>query len=70
MVRAIVEVAHGLEMLPLAEGVETEPQREFLLANGCGIGQGFYYSGAVPAGEIERMAGSPSRSVQRSPAPA
>ncbi len=70
MVRAIVEVAHGLEMTPLAEGVETEQQREFLLASGCGIGQGFYYSAAVPAAEIERMAARPARSAKRSPAPA
>src|SRR6266540_1477925 len=35
MVRAIVEVAHGLEMMPLAEGIETEQQRRFLLASGC-----------------------------------
>jgi EAL domain-containing protein (putative c-di-GMP-specific phosphodiesterase class I) len=45
-------------MVPLAEGVETEEQRAFLLENGCRVGQGFLYSPAVPGDEIEILAGS------------
>ncbi|WP_246050064.1 EAL domain-containing protein [Aquibacillus sediminis] len=33
----------------IAEGIETEEQVEFLKANKCGIGQGYYYSKALPA---------------------
>ena len=58
MVKAIVEVAEGLGLLPLAEGIEQDSQRRFLLQNGCQVGQGFYFSPAVPAIEIERMAAS------------
>ena len=58
MVKAIVEVAHGLGMQPLAEGIETEPQRRFLVESGCEIGQGFYFSAAVAASEIPRIAGN------------
>jgi diguanylate cyclase (GGDEF)-like protein/PAS domain S-box-containing protein len=56
MVKAIMEVAHGLGMQPLAEGIETEPQRRFLVEIGCEIGQGFYFSTAVAAPEISRIA--------------
>jgi diguanylate cyclase (GGDEF)-like protein/PAS domain S-box-containing protein len=55
MVKAIVEVAHGLGMQALAEGVETDEQREFLLASGCLVGQGFLFSAAVPPAEVERL---------------
>src|SRR4029079_12014381 len=49
MVKAIVEVAKGMGMTPVAEGVETEDQRDFLLQSGCTVGQGFLFSPAVPA---------------------
>jgi EAL domain-containing protein (putative c-di-GMP-specific phosphodiesterase class I) len=51
-VRAIVQLADGLGMRPLAEGIEQEPQRAYLLAHGCSIGQGFLFSEAVPAAEL------------------
>ena len=53
--QAIVQLAHGLDMVPLAEGVETEEQREFLVRTGCRLGQGFLFGRAVPPGEIEPM---------------
>lgn len=34
-------MAHGLNLLALAEGVETEAQRDFLTVAGCDIAQGF-----------------------------
>ena len=46
-VRAIVQLAHGLGMRALAEGIETEEQRAYLLGQGCTIGQGFLFSPAV-----------------------
>ena len=42
-------------MQALAEGVETDEQREFLLASGCLVGQGFLFSAAVPPAEVERL---------------
>jgi len=56
MVKAIMEVARGLGMQPLAEGIETEPQRRFLVESGCQIGQGFYFSAAVASTEVSRIA--------------
>ena len=36
----------SLEMQPLAEGIETEEQWEFLVQQGCNLGQGFLFSRA------------------------
>jgi EAL domain-containing protein (putative c-di-GMP-specific phosphodiesterase class I) len=49
---SIVQLARNLGLEPLAEGIETEEQRRFLLAHGCDFGQGFYFSRPVPAAEI------------------
>lgn len=47
MVRALVAMAHSLELHTVAEGVETEEQRQFLLDTGCHAMQGFLFSPAV-----------------------
>jgi len=52
MVRAVIDLAHGLGMTPLAEGIETADQWEFLSDHGCTLGQGFLFSKPVPAGDI------------------
>jgi EAL domain-containing protein (putative c-di-GMP-specific phosphodiesterase class I) len=51
-VRAIVQLADGLGMRPLAEGIEQEPQRTYLLEHGCAIGQGFLFAKALPAAQL------------------
>ena len=55
LVASIVQLAHTLGLEPLAEGVETEEQRRFLLENGCRYGQGFLFSRPVPEHEIETI---------------
>ncbi|MFL5768161.1 MAG: EAL domain-containing protein [Actinomycetota bacterium] len=52
MVRAIIQLAAGLGMTPLAEGVETEQEWRFLADHGCRLGQGYHFSRPVPASEI------------------
>ncbi len=52
MVQAIVQLAHALGMTPLAEGIETEDDRRFLVDRGCPLGQGYLFSPPVPAGAI------------------
>jgi diguanylate cyclase (GGDEF)-like protein/PAS domain S-box-containing protein len=54
MVKAIIQLARGLGMVPLAEGIETEEQWRFLARNGCALGQGFYFSKPVPANDISQ----------------
>lgn len=53
--KTVIELAHNLDMMIIAEGIETKEQNDFLLRNNCDIGQGFYYSKPVTADEIERM---------------
>ena len=52
LVSTIIQLAHNLGLHPLAEGIETEEQRTFLVENGCQLGQGFLFSRAVPAEQI------------------
>ena len=52
---AIISMAHSLGMRVLAEGVETEAQCEFLSRNMCDEVQGFLFSKALPAEEIELL---------------
>ena len=49
MVRAIVALAHTLDMDVVAEGVETPEHAARLLQLGCEYAQGFHYSKAVDA---------------------
>lgn len=39
----------------IAEGMETEPQREFLAAIGCQIAQDYLFSRPMPAAEVDRV---------------
>jgi diguanylate cyclase (GGDEF)-like protein/PAS domain S-box-containing protein len=55
LVATIVQLARNLGLEPLAEGVETESQRRFLVEHGCLLGQGFYFSRAVPAEQIAEL---------------
>jgi len=63
LVTTIVQLAQNLGMTPLAEGVETEAQRAFLLDRGCRLAQGYLFSPAVPAKQIEALYLARPRSV-------
>jgi len=52
MVRAMIQLADSVGMQPLAEGIETEAQWNFLVEQGCGFGQGFFFGRPVSAEEI------------------
>jgi len=52
MVRAMIQLADGLGIRALGEGIETEDQWRFLRDAGCDLGQGFLFSRPVPADEI------------------
>jgi len=49
---AFLELARGLGMTTLAEGIETEGELAFLREHGCEFGQGFLFSKPVPPEEI------------------
>ena len=56
LVTAILEIARGLSLRVIAEGVETEEQLAFLMANGCRQAQGFLFGPPVP---VSRLTGAP-----------
>jgi len=49
IVRSIVSLGHELDLVVIAEGVETLAQQSALQALGCSIGQGYLYGKATPA---------------------
>jgi EAL domain-containing protein (putative c-di-GMP-specific phosphodiesterase class I) len=49
VVSTIIDLGRNLELEVVAEGVETVAQRDWLIANGCDVMQGFLVSPAVPA---------------------
>ena len=53
LVASVVQLAHTLGLEPLAEGVETEEQRRFLVEHGCRYGQGFLFSRPLPTEELK-----------------
>jgi diguanylate cyclase (GGDEF)-like protein/PAS domain S-box-containing protein len=52
---AIISMAHRLGIKVIAEGVETEAQRDLLAAAGCDYAQGFFFSKPISAQEFERL---------------
>jgi diguanylate cyclase (GGDEF)-like protein/PAS domain S-box-containing protein len=52
IVSAFLQLASGLEMETLAEGIETEAELAFLREHGCRLGQGFLFARPVPPEEI------------------
>jgi predicted signal transduction protein with EAL and GGDEF domain len=54
-VRAIVALAKDLQLEVIAEGVETEEQREALESLECAFGQGFLFAQAVEVAQAEAM---------------
>jgi EAL domain-containing protein (putative c-di-GMP-specific phosphodiesterase class I) len=52
--RTIIALARSLRLDLVAEGVETEAQREFLAQEGCGCFQGYLYCPPLPIAALER----------------
>ena len=52
LVRAIVAVAKALDLQVIAEGIETEAEEAFVLANGVDGRQGYYYAKPMPAEQL------------------
>jgi diguanylate cyclase (GGDEF)-like protein/PAS domain S-box-containing protein len=52
MMAAIVQLARTLGLTPVAEGVESEEQSQFLLREGCTLAQGYHLAPPVQASEV------------------
>jgi EAL domain-containing protein (putative c-di-GMP-specific phosphodiesterase class I) len=55
IVRAISGLGRSLNITTTAEGVETTDQLDWLRAEGCNEVQGFLFSAAKPASEIQAL---------------
>lgn len=53
LVSAILAMARILNLVVVAEGVETSAQRDFLVAESCDVLQGWYFARAMPAPELQ-----------------
>ena len=53
---AIVALSHSLEILTVAEGIETLQQAERMRSIGCTFGQGYFFSRPVSGPEMEQLA--------------
>ena len=53
--RAVIAMAHELNMTVVAEGVETVEQYRFLAEQRCEFAQGYFFAKPLPAGEVDIM---------------
>ena len=55
IVNTIVNLAHGLDLEVIAEGIEQQDQLDFLRQRGCALGQGYFFSPPVPADAFQSL---------------
>lgn len=55
IILTIISMAHSLDLDVIAEGVETQAQRQFLVDNGCLHHQGYLFSKPLPIGALEAL---------------
>lgn len=53
IVRTIIALGQSLGLAVIAEGVETEAQRNFLAVHGCGYYQGYFFAKPLPRAQFE-----------------
>jgi Amt family ammonium transporter len=63
VVRAILGLAHTLNLNVTAEGIEQPEQAQALLALGCRRGQGYLWARPLPADEVDFSGGSTARAA-------
>jgi diguanylate cyclase (GGDEF)-like protein len=52
MARAIIQLGLSLGLVPLAEGIDSEEQREFLVSENCPLGQGYLFAKPMAAEDV------------------
>ena len=61
IVNAIIDMGKNLKLRLVAEGIETDLQRNYLMAQGCLEGQGYLFSRPVPAAHFAQLLKSGAR---------
>lgn len=59
IVKAIISLAHSMNLTVLAEGVETREQLSYLQAQQCDYLQGFLFSRPMPGEQLEKLLATP-----------
>ncbi len=57
IVRSVIDLAHHLGLVVVAEGVETEAQARWLRSNGCDVLQGYHYAPGLPPEQFAAWCG-------------
>lgn len=55
IVQTIIQLAHNIDMRPIAEGVETKEQLAMLQKLGCPAGQGYYFYKPMTIADAEKL---------------
>jgi EAL domain-containing protein (putative c-di-GMP-specific phosphodiesterase class I) len=63
IIQAVVNIAAARNMTTVAEGVETQLQKELLRALGCTQMQGFLFSAAKPGADVRKLLGASDDNV-------
>jgi len=63
IVAAVVGLSHSLNLITVAEGVETEAEAEMLLRLGCHRGQGWLYGKPVTAEHLSAVVAEPGHQI-------
>ncbi|MFA0112785.1 EAL domain-containing protein [Vibrio sp. 10N.261.46.E11] len=53
IVRSIIQIAKKLDLKVTIEGIESEVQEQFIIKEGCDVGQGYLYGKPMPSQEFE-----------------
>ncbi|MGI3899551.1 MAG: putative bifunctional diguanylate cyclase/phosphodiesterase [Janthinobacterium lividum] len=67
IIRAVISLARSMEIGFVAEGIETDMQREFLEREGCRIGQGYLFSMPLVAEDFAWLLANDVRLPRRAP---
>jgi diguanylate cyclase (GGDEF)-like protein/PAS domain S-box-containing protein len=67
IVSAVIDLAHGLDMSVVAEGVETREQLSFLSSEDCDAVQGYLIGKPLPIGQYAELVGRKAGNVMELP---
>jgi EAL domain-containing protein (putative c-di-GMP-specific phosphodiesterase class I) len=60
---AIVALSESLQIVTVAEGIETAEQAERMRRLGCTYGQGYFFAKPLPSTDVERATARPQTTV-------
>lgn len=65
VIKTIIQLSDNLNMVSVAEGIETEEQHLELKRLGCQVGQGYYYYKPMPTKQINELLDNEKKSFQQ-----